>query len=161
MSERRIRVLLETQCLELWDDDQAIAQYPVSTSAYGAGELEGSEKTPRGQHEVVQKVGSGEPKGAVFLGRDATGEICTPELVRLEPKRDWILSRILWLRGLEQGRNQGGSVDTESRYIYIHGTPGEDQIGQPASHGCIRMRNDDVIELFDRVEVGTPIEILE
>ena len=82
-------------------------------------------------------------------------------LTLIKPTRDWILSRIIWLRGLEEGRNQGGSVDTQSRYIYIHGTPEEDRIGQPASHGCIRMRNDDVIELFELVNPGTPVEVLD
>jgi len=155
-----VRVLLSAQRLELLEDGCVVAQYSVSTSAYGPGELEGSEKTPRGRHEIAEKISGGEPKGAVFIGRKATGEICTPELVEAEPDRDWILSRILWLRGMEDGRNMGGSVDTESRYIYIHGTPEEDRIGQPASHGCIRMLNDDVIELSERVDIGTPVEIV-
>ena len=160
MTERRVRVLLYAQRLELVEDGQVVAEYPVSTSAHGPGELEGSGKTPRGRHEVAQKIGAGEPSGAVFLNRKATGEICTPELAKAEPTRDWILSRILWLRGLEDGRNQGGSVDTESRYIYIHGTVAEDRIGRPVSHGCIRMRNDDVIDLFEVVALGTPVEII-
>lgn len=161
MGERRIRVLLGEQRLELLEDGQVMARYPVSTSVHGAGEQEGSEKTPRGRHEVAHKLGADQPRGAVLLGREATGEICTPDLVEAEPGRDWILSRILWLRGLEEGRNRGGSVDTERRYIYIHGTPEEDRIGRPASHGCIRMRNDDVIELFEQVGAGTPVEIVE
>lgn len=161
MGEKSVRVLLRAQCLELLKDGKLVARYPVSTSKYGAGEVEGSEQTPRGRHEVAQKVGAGKAKGAVFLGREATGEICNPELVEREPGRDWILSRILWLRGLEEGRNLGGSVDTERRHIYLHGTPDEDLIGQPASHGCIRMRNDHVIELFDLIDSGTPIEIIE
>ena len=161
MTGRYVRILLCTQRLELVENGDVISQYSVSTSAHGPGELEGSKKTPRGRHEVAQKIGFGERRGAVFRNRKATGEICTPQLVKSEPTRDWILSRILWLRGLEEGRNQGGFVDTESRYIYIHGTPEEDRIGQPASHGCIRMRNDDVIELFDLVTPGTPVEIID
>lgn len=161
MNGRSVRVLLDVQRLEFVENDDVVSEYSVSTSAYGPGELEGSEKTPRGRHEVAQKIGAGEPRAAVFINRKATGEICTPQLMELDPTRDWILSRIIWLRGLEEGRNQGGSVDTQSRYIYIHGTPEEDRIGQPASHGCIRMRNDDVIELFELVNPGTPVEIVD
>ncbi|SRR5437867_11692884 len=161
MSERCVRVLLGEQRLELWQEDRVLAEYAISTSAHGAGELVGSEKTPRGQHEIAKKIGSGAPKGTVFLGREPTGEIWTPELIETQPGRDWILTRILWLRGLEEGRNLGGSVDTESRFIYIHGTSEEGQIGHPSSHGCIRMLNRDVIELFELVEIGTPVEIVE
>ena len=136
-----------------------LASYPVSTSANGAGELMGSEQTPRGLHEIRAKIGTGAPLGAVFVGRRPTGEICTPEAVQREPGRDWITTRILWLRGRERGRNRHGSVDSMRRYIYIHGTPHEASIGTPASHGCIRMREADVVELFDAVLPGTPVEI--
>jgi L,D-transpeptidase YbiS len=98
-----VRVLLSAQRLELLEDGRVVAQYSVSTSAYGPGELEGSKKTPRGRHEIGEKIGGGEPKGAVFIGRKVTGEICTPELVEAEPGRDWILSRIIWLRGMDMG----------------------------------------------------------
>ncbi len=161
MAYRSVRVRLASQVLELLEGDAVVARYPVSTASRGAGEQEGSEKTPRGRHEVARKVGAGAPRGAVFVGRRPTGEICDAELVAAEPERDWILTRILWLRGLEEGRNRGGSVDSERRAIYIHGTPEEDRIGRPASHGCIRMRNDDVVDLFERVDEGTPVEILE
>jgi L,D-transpeptidase YbiS len=161
MHERRIRVLLGAQRLELLEDGQIIAEYSISTSVYGSGELQGSEKTPRGRHEISEKIGAGQPRDTVFMGRQATGEICEPHLVKAQPGRDWILSRILWLRGLEEGLNKGGLVDTESRYIYIHGTADERRVGQPASHGCIRMRNDDVIELFELVDTGTVVEILD
>jgi len=127
----------------------------------GPGEQQGSEKTPRGRHEVRAKIGAGAPVRAVFAGRRPTGEICSDELFAAQPGRDWILTRILWLRGLEPGRNRRGDVDSMRRYIYIHGTPEEDAIGRPVSHGCIRMRNDDVVELFDLVEPGTPVEIEE
>jgi len=161
MPERRIRVHLGSQRLELLEGDRVLATYPVSTAARGAGELAGSEQTPRGRHEVRAKIGAGAASGAVFEGRRPTGEICTPERLAAEPGRDWILSRILWLRGLEPGRNRRGDRDSMRRYIYIHGTPHEGSIGTPASHGCIRMRNADVIELFDRVEPSTPVEIVD
>jgi lipoprotein-anchoring transpeptidase ErfK/SrfK len=127
----------------------------------GAGEQDGTEKTPRGLHEVRAKIGAGAPVGAVFAGRRPTGEICTSELMRKEPDRDWILTRILWLRGLEVGKNRLGDVDSMRRYIYIHGTPYADEIGRTASHGCIRMRNADVIELFEQAEQGNIVEIIE
>ena len=126
-----------------------------------AGERQGSEQTPRGPHEIRAKIGDGAPVGAVFVGRRPTGEVCTPERFAAQPERDWILTRILWLRGLEPGRNRLGDVDSMRRFIYIHGTPDEARIGAPHSHGCIRMRNGDVMALFDRVAVGTPVEIVE
>ena len=161
MSERSIRVHLDEQRLELIQDERILASYPVSTSAKGGGEMEGSEQTPRGRHEIRAKIGAAAPKGAVFVGRRPTGEIFEREMAEAEPERDWILSRILWLRGLEPGSNRLGDVDTMRRYIYIHGTPEEASIGNPASHGCLRMRNDAVIELFDLVEPGMLVEILD
>jgi lipoprotein-anchoring transpeptidase ErfK/SrfK len=152
---------LRLQRLDLLDGDQVLASYPVSTAAKGAGEQEGSEQTPRGLHEIRAKIGAGAPMGAVFVGRRPTGEICTPEMVRAEPARDWILTRILWLRGLERGKNRLGDADSMRRYIYIHGTPHEAALGTPASHGCIRMRSADVIELFESVEPGIPVEIVD
>jgi len=159
--KRRIRVDLGAQSLELLEGTTVLARYPISSAAKGAGERDGSEQTPRGLHEVRAKVGAGAPQGAVFAGRRPTGEICTPELMQKESDRDWILTRILWLRGLEVGMNRLGDVDSMRRYIYIHGTPYEDAIGKTASHGCIRMCNADVIELFDRAEVGDIVEIIE
>jgi hypothetical protein len=162
VAERRIRIDLGAQTLELLDGGgRVLASYRVSTSARGAGEREGSEQTPRGLHEIRAKIGAGAPLGAVFVERRPTGELCTRERVRAEPGRDWVLTRILWLRGLERGRNRCGDRDSMRRFIYIHGTPHEDSIGTPASHGCIRMRNADVVELFDRVEPGTRVEIVE
>lgn len=157
---RRIRIDLRTQTLELLERDRVLASYPVSTAAKGAGEREGSEQTPRGLHQIRAKIGAGAPMGMVFVGRRPTGEICTPELLRSDPGGDWITTRILWLRGLERGRNRLGKADSMRRYIYIHGTPHEDLIGTPASHGCIRMRNADVVELFDAVEPGSQVEII-
>ena len=152
---------LGAQRLELLEGARVLAAWAISTAAKGPGEREGSEQTPRGLHEIRAKIGAGAPAGAVFVARRATGEVCTPESVRAEPGRDWMLSRILWLRGLEVGRNRRGNVDSMRRYIYIHGTPDEAALGSPASHGCVRMRNADVIELFDLVEPGTRVEIVE
>jgi L,D-transpeptidase YbiS len=135
--------------------------WQVSTAGKGAGERRGSEQTPRGRHVVRARIGAGLPAGAVLVGRRPTGEIWSPALAQAHPGRDWILTRILWLSGLERGRNRLGAVDTMRRYIYIHGTPDEESLGTPGSHGCIRMRNDDVIELFDLVSAGTEVLITE
>jgi SAM-dependent methyltransferase len=161
VSDLWVRIRLRTQRLEVLEGARAIANYPVSTSAKGAGERAGSEQTPRGAHEVRELIGEGAPSGAVFVGRCPTGETCTSELRAANPHRDWILSRVIWLSGLDAGRNAGGEVDTYARYIYIHGTPDDEPIGEPRSHGCIRMRNADVIELFDRLEIGTLVRIEE
>ena len=157
----RIRIDIARQELELFSAEGAcLRRYSVSTASSGAGEMDGSGCTPRGRHRIRAKIGAGAPLGAVFRGRRPTGEIWTPELAKAHPERDWILSRILWLCGEESGFNRGGQFDTMRRYVYIHGT-GEDQpMGEPLSHGCIRMRNHDVIELFDLVSVGTPVEIV-
>jgi lipoprotein-anchoring transpeptidase ErfK/SrfK len=161
VSERRILIDLGRQRLELREGERVLGSWPVSTAAAGAGERDGSECTPRGRHAVHARIGDGQPEGAVFVGRRPTGEVCTPEAVRAEPGRDWILTRILWLEGLEPGRNRGAGVDTRERHVYVHGTPDEASLGTPASHGCIRMRNADVVALFDQVEVGTPVEIFD
>ncbi len=157
----RIRVRLAEQMLDLIEEGGDCESWPVSTAARGAGEREASEQTPRGHHVVCEKIGAGAPEGAVFVGRQTTGERCTPDRFNDEPQRDWILSRILWLDGREEGRNRGGDVDSKRRFIYIHGTPDEGSIGNAASRGCVRMRNEDVIALFERVEVGTPVEIVD
>ncbi|PZP52707.1 MAG: L,D-transpeptidase [Azospira oryzae] len=157
----RIRVSIPDQQLDLIEDERLIRRYPVSTAAAGAGEQAGSLRTPRGRHVVRAKIGAGQPINAVFVGRRPTGEIFTPELAARYPDRDWILTRILWLSGCEPGFNRLGSVDTMRRYIYIHGAPDSAPMGTPASHGCIRMRNADVLDLFDRVPVGTRVDILD
>ena len=161
MAERSIHVRLSEQRLRLLEDGSEIRAWPVSTAAQGAGEKEDSLKTPRGAHVVRAKIGAGAPEGAVFEGRRPTGEICTAEAYRAEPARDWILTRILWLSGLEAGRNRGLGVDTMRRFIYIHGTPDATSMGVASSHGCIRMRNRDAIELFALVDPGTHVEIEE
>jgi L,D-transpeptidase YbiS len=163
MSDPVIEVDMRLQQLYLWepypDGDMLIRQYPVSTASNGAGERNGSYCTPRGRHRIADKIGAGAPLCAAFKAREPTGEIWTPELDPENPGRDWILTRILWLEGLEPGINQGGTVDTHARYIYIHGTHEENKLGTPASHGCIRMGNADVAELFDLVKVGTEVRI--
>jgi hypothetical protein len=163
VSKRYIEVDLRVQQLYLWepfpDGDMLIRQYPVSTATNGPGEQNGSYCTPRGRHRIAEKIGAGAPMCSAFKSRQPTGEIWTPELDAEFPGRDWILTRILWLDGLEPGRNKGGTVDTHARYIYIHGTNEEHKIGTPASHGCIRMKNADVAELFGLVEVGTEVRI--
>jgi hypothetical protein len=159
--DRWLRVRLSAQELDLLEDAQVLARFPVSTAVKGAGECLGSEQTPRGRHAVREMIGAGAPMNAVFVGRQPTGELYTPELRAANPGRDWILSRVLWLDGLEEGRNRGGEVDTLARYIYIHGTPDDEPMGVPHSHGCIRMRNEDVVALFEAVLVGTLVEIVE
>jgi lipoprotein-anchoring transpeptidase ErfK/SrfK len=145
----------------LGDDGQILKEYSISTAKAGAGEETGSYRTPRGQHLIRAKIGAGSPENTVFVRRRPTGEIWTPELYEQHPRRDWILTRILWLSGCEPGRNRLGSVDTMRRYVYIHGSPDLAEMGKPGSHGCIRMRNADIVELFDLVAPYTPVEITE
>ena len=161
LTGRWIRINLRTQHLDLLEDDIVLLTYPISTATNGGGERVGSEKTPRGLHEVRELIGHGRPSGAIFVARQWTGEVCTPELQAGNPERDWMLSRLIWLAGLEVGKNCGGDVDTFARYIYIHGTPDSEPVGEPHSHGCIRMRNADVIALFDVVDTGTLVRIDE
>ncbi len=132
--------------------------YPVSTAARGAGNWRGSLQTPLGEHRIAARIGDGCPPLTAFVGRIPVG-IYGPGLE--SEARDWILTRILWLEGLQTGVNRRGAVDTKSRYIYIHGTHEEEMIGQPASHGCIRMRNADILELFDRVHLFERVRIYE
>jgi len=154
-----VRVSLAAQTLELERGGRLLKTYAVSTSKHGAGEIRGSLKTPRGRHVVRAKIGAGAPLNAVFRGRRRTGEIYSPELARAHPDRDWILTRILWLSGMEIGSNRLGLVDTMRRYIYIHGTPDTEPLGVPGSIGCIRMANRDLVELFDLVPAGTLVDI--
>lgn len=146
--------------LTLLDDAGNVhAQYPISSAANGVGCEKNSGCTPLGAHTVRAKIGAQQPINSVFIGRRPTGEICTPALMAEFPNRDWILTRILWLSGTELGKNRLGNVDTMQRYIYIHGTPDSITLGQPGSHGCIRMRNADIVALFDAVPVGTMVMI--
>ena len=155
-----IDISIQDQTLTLLDNaGELLAQFPVSTAANGVGCEKNSGCTPLGKHIIRAKIGEGAPTNAVFVGRRPTGEICTPELMAAFPNRDWILTRILWLSGSEVGKNRLGNVDTMQRYIYIHGTPDSTDMSVVGSHGCVRMRNDDLIALFDRVPVGTSVNI--
>ncbi|GGP27594.1 L,D-transpeptidase [Silvimonas amylolytica] len=156
-----IEIDLAAQTLCLHDQNQLIRQYMVSTAAAGIGEQQGSMKTPRGLHTARAMIGHDLPSGSVLRGRRATGEIHTAELGAQHPERDWILSRIIWLSGRQPGFNRLGQVDTLRRYIYIHGTPDDQPMGVPGSHGCVRMRNADVIDLFERIRPGIDVLILE
>jgi len=157
-----IRVSLPAQTLELFNArGMLVARYAVSTAQNGAGEQRGSYRTPRGKHLIRAKIGAGAKANTVFKGRRPTGEVWTPDLAAADPERDWILTRILWLAGCEPGRNRGGDVDTMRRFIYIHGCPDTAPMGVPASHGCIRMRNAAIVDLFDRVPPCTPVEIVD
>ncbi|MDD5461790.1 MAG: L,D-transpeptidase [Methylococcales bacterium] len=152
---------IASQQLTIYKHGNKMQSYPVSTAKKGAGELVESECTPRGWHRVRAKIGKDQPLQAVFIGRRATGEIYSSDLGVQYPQRDWILTRILWLGGLEPGKNRYGNVDTTWRYIYIHGCPDELMTGHPASHGCIRMKNSDVLDLFNQVEAGIKVYIHE
>lgn len=157
-----IHISIARQTLTLFDGaGQVLARYPVSTASRGAGELRGSYCTPRGKHLIRARIGAGQPINTVFVARRPSGEVYSPELAAAFPERDWILTRILWLSGCELERNRLGPVDTMRRYIYLHGCPDTAPLGVPESHGCIRMRNEDIVDLFDRVPVYTPVEITE
>ena len=161
MPNRRVDIYLDSQTLVVRDERGSVARYAVSTARNGAGELADSGCTPRGRHRVRIKIGEGCPENTVFVGRRPTGEIYSPEMAARQPQRDWILTRILWLSGTEAGRNRGGVRDSLRRYIYIHGCPDSEPMGVPCSHGCVRMRNRDLTELFALVAAGTPVEIHE
>ena len=158
----RIEVSIPDQTLTLLDGSgRAIRRYVVSTAAKGAGEKRGSFCTPRGRHIVRAKIGAGAAFNTVFVGRRPTGEMWSPELAERFPGRDWMLTRILWLSGCEPGINRLGDVDTMRRYIYIHGSPDTAPMGTPGSIGCVRMRNFEIVELFDLVPAGTPVHIAD
>ncbi len=155
----RIEIDIPAQTLALLDDGRELKRYLVSTAKNGPGERRGSFCTPRGRHIVRAKIGAGQPENTVFVRRRPTGEVWSPELHARFPGRDWILTRILWLSGCEPGRNRLGEVDTMRRYIYIHGSPEVAEMGVPGSIGCIRMRNRDIVELFDLVPWRTQVEL--
>ena len=160
-SEKRIHVDIGRQRLLLLRKDRVLEEFSVSTARNGPGERMNSECTPRGVHRIRIKIGAGCAENTVFVGRRPTGELCTAVLQARYPDRDWILTRILWLTGTKSGRNRGGEVDSLRRYIYIHGCPADAPLGMPGSRGCIRMRNSDLIALFDQVEAGTLVDIRE
>ncbi len=154
-------ISIAEQYCRLWQAETCVFSAPVSTALNGPGEQEGSGCTPRGWHLIRACIGDGEPVNSVFVGRRPTGEVFDPQLAQQYPDRDWILTRILWLSGLEVGRNRLGNVDTMRRYIYIHGCPDSLPMGQPLSHGCIRMHNRDLLALFERVKPGLKVWIHE
>ena len=156
-----IEISIPAQTLELLDGSgRVIRSYAVSTAAKGPGEQNGSNCTPRGRHIIRAKIGAGAAPNTVFVRRRPTGEIWSPDLADEFPHRDWILTRILWLSGCEPGRNRLGGVDTMRRYIYLHGSPDTVPMGSPGSIGCVRMRNADIVELFDLVPPYTPVDII-
>ncbi len=155
-----IVIHIPTQTLELFDDSgKPLRHYAVSTGANGVGEEKDSFCTPRGRHIIRAKIGKDAPLNSVFVQRRPTGEIYSSELGVQYPGRDWMLTRILWLSGCEPGYNRLGSCDTMRRFVYIHGTPDTTQLGKPGSHGCVRMRNSDMLELYDLVKPGTAVRI--
>jgi L,D-transpeptidase YbiS len=161
-SRIRIEVDVSRQTLSVFGaGDTLVMRSSVATARNGVGEAAGSERTPRGMHYIRAKIGAGEPSNSVFVARRPTGEIYSTALRAAYPERDWILTRILWLCGCEPGRNRLGRVDTMRRYIYIHGCPDDDPMGVPSSRGCIKMRNDDLVRLFDLVDAGTRVLIKE
>ncbi len=157
----QIEIDLSSQQMTAFLPNDEISCYPVSTAKNGAGEMLDSECTPRGLHRVSEKIGDGQPINSVFVGRIPTGEIYSEEFAKDQSQRDWILTRIIWLEGCEPGKNEGGKVDTKRRYIYIHGTPDTTPMRMPGSRGCIRMKNSDLIDLYEKIEIGTRINIVE
>lgn len=157
----KLSIHIPTQTMHVMDEDKIVKTYSISTAKNGAGEQRGSEKTPRGQHVIRAKIGANCPANTVFVKRRPTGELYSLAMRQQFPDRDWILTRIFWLCGTEVGKNRFGDVDTMRRYIYIHGTPDDVKMGMPGSRGCIRMRNQDIIELFDDLPVGTTVLIIE
>lgn len=155
-----IEVSVAKQVLRLYNDTQLVHEFSISTAKKGVGQCYGSLQTPLGKHRIFEKIGDGAPLNTVFIARRPTGEIYTPELEGVQPERkDWILTRILWLEGLEEGINRGGDVDSKDRKIYIHASPKSRPMGQPFSHGCICLHNEDMIQLFDLVTEGTSVNI--
>ncbi len=159
ISPRVLYIDTERQELTLREGQATRRSWPVSTSAKGLGCRNGSFQTPYGWHRIRACIGAGQAKNAVFIGRRPTGEIYNQCLADAHPNRDWILTRILWLCGEEVGINRGGDLDSQRRYIYIHGTPDSEPMGTPNSHGCIRMRNDDILALFEWVRPGDKVLI--
>ncbi|MCP4403158.1 MAG: L,D-transpeptidase [bacterium] len=159
--EFAIIIQVSEQTLYLLKNDSIVASYPTSASAYGIGSRAGSNKTPLGAHRISETFGSGAPLGTVFRSRVNTGKVVRIYTDDTDVEDDLVTTRIMWLDGLEPGVNKGAGIDSHSRYIYIHGTQEEGLIGRPASHGCIRMKNQDVVQLFEQVKVGTLVEILE
>jgi len=161
MSDVSLRISIANQNLEVLDGNGHILNsFDISSAANGSGQMMGSECTPMGKHVIRAKIGDGQPVNTIYRGRRPTGEIYQPGMCEQQPDRDWILTRILWLSGCEQGFNRLGDVDSMRRYIYIHGTPDEVDLTVPGSKGCIRIKNNDLLKLFDLVSPGTKVEIV-
>lgn len=159
ISEQKLSLYQSCKLLEgKLVENNFILSYPVSTSKYGIGNQARSNKTPLGLHRIEQKIGANAPFGMIFKARQSTGKIAE---INQANAGDLVTTRIMWLKGLEPNKNQGAGIDSYQRYIYIHGTVEENKIGQPASHGCIRMNNRDVIDLFKQVKEGTLVDIRE
>ena len=158
-ANKSIEIDISQQRLYVYEDKSIIASYPISSSSFGEGQIENSFKTPLGLHEIKEKIGDKAPINTIFTARENTNKRAEIQINPNDTEDDFVTSRILWLDGLENGINRGVGVDSYSRYIYIHGTHEEGLIGQKASHGCIRMFNNDVIELFDMVSEGTKVQI--
>ncbi len=156
-----ISVHIEDQSLHLFYNDSSVAVYPVSTSEFGVGSQAGSNRTPLGWHRISEKIGDSEPVGTVFVSRRSTGSTTKIYTDSTDLDEDLITTRILRLEGLEDGLNRGPGIDTSERAVYIHGTPEEGLIGSPVSHGCIRMKNLDIITLFNLVKTGDFVNINE
>lgn len=154
-----LRISPSLQQMQVLDGERELVTYTISTAANGLGEVKNSFQTPRGLHMIRAKIGAQMPENAVFVQRRFNGQIYTPEMNLQNPGKDWILTRILWLSGLQPGYNRHGNVDTMQRYIYIHGTPDDRPVGIPSSRGCIRMQNADIMQLFDLVQHGTKVYI--
>lgn len=152
-----LEIDVTTQRLVVWEGSERQAAHAISSGLAGHGQHEGSGQTPLGWHYVRAAIGDGQPPGCVFRGRRPTGEVYTEALAAAHPKRDWILTRILWLCGLEWSHNRGGDVDSQRRYIYLHGTPPTEPMGVAASHGCIRLRDEALLEVFVAAGPGTPV----
>ena len=160
ISEEVIYVSIKTQKLYHIQKNTIIKEYIISSSAYGIGSEAGSNKTPIGLHCIKEKYGGKTPLYGKMRERIFQGNIATIYTDKTKSKTDDITSRILWLEGLEKGKNSGKGIDSFDRYIYIHGTSEEGRLGKPTSHGCIRMKNKEVIDLYKIVEVGTLVLIL-
>ena len=156
----KIYISVAEQMLKLFHNDKTIKQYKISTASLGVGQKKDSNKTPLGNHIIRAKIGDKLPKFAVLKGRRFTDKIWSRELDSVSDNVDWILTRIMWLSGLEKGFNRLGNVDTMKRFIYIHGTPDSVEMGKTGSKGCIRMKNSDIVNLFGLIQVGTTVNLI-
>lgn len=161
LPSRYIEISIATQRLDVIEEGLVLHSYMISTARNGTGQQKGSECTPLGWHKVRVKIGAEKPINSVFIGRRPTGEVYTETLGLKYPERDWVLSRILWLCGTEVGFNRHGDVDSALRYIYIHGCPDHLMQGLPESHGCIRMKNKDIVALFECIKLGEAVLIYQ